>query len=1485
MACLVSQSEMSAIHVAAANGSFRALAASLASIFDHALMPCVGSRDWKKRRRRTVDFADGRGWTPLHWAAYSGSPGCVALLLHYGADPARPDVQGNSPAYWSLAGAGSGAALSFCMTLAVYRSAAPVGGRRMPLVPTRPSSRESFLAALATEAVAAGRAVTAALGARAVEYLGLPGVPISEISAGHHHGRGKVTWLRCPTRDLHPDSVVGAHKYLTMSNSFIRTFFWPWEAVGVIYRELELPPATIVTPTASAPASGSESDASDGEGDATSNSGSATSARRASSARRAAAASASAAASEAAKELRTWVATRPRGTDRRSSRRASPGDLAMAAAAVGDSAALARAMDEASGSFMMCDLVASVSLLHVAARHEQPACARLVLDRASSFTEAAGAPDAAGCTPLHWAAAAGSWRCANMLLQAASCGVRSETGATVAEPSDTAATSTRRTSRVNDSHTTGDSVTPSWARDQETGSHGLVSALLALMDCRGWTPLHAAAFHAQPRAAALLLMAGSDPMALDRKGRAPLALASGSGCGTTTQLLLAYSARSGRLNVNGRDARGRTALHEAAAYGCYGAAGLLLAADASATLGDRRKQTQLISALAARSQRTALLISASLTARIKNTRTGSGAISPHAASHGSAAARTPARSFLRGVQRAFVRVSPPRGTTARPLSHAARSAVGPDHTQDGGSAHTDDGHALEGPSARPASPMNLASTAAALPSFDTSSWAVVAPLGPVVSSDRGKPATPSPGTRVGLSTWIDSTLTLVSQLRPDRFSAWSEEALGEYVVANTGPDMAVVYRRQNDDRDWTLAHFAAGAGCLPLLRAIGDAEVSLLYALKPQCLQSVVHDACVNGRLECLKYLLERSAPAGMGDKNGDTPLHWLAFKGFGACARVLIEDGVGIDVNDVNLDNGTPLHSAANNGDAGLGELLIRAGCDPNQLMTDGNGAVHNAAFEGHAEFLSMLLDNGCRVDTTNGDGRIALHEAASNGHKQVMDILIQQISRLPQEMVASLLDFKDAGGDTPLHWAVCNNHAASTKCLIEAGACLDTVNLDGGTPLHAAVMNHSISCLKILLLYRCDPNIRFVATGVGENETPLMVAACEGDPAAVAMLLEFGAVADRTNHSGNTALHMACARGLTRVAEALIEGGAKIGARCRGGRVPLELLGDAQHAAAMSAMVNLGSDAARAAASAWEADAMDAHSSPPRPGLAAASAAGISPTRRRADPEASSGVQAGPVVLLPGLARAVTDPMTSASVAPTPSDWGGFAPFFRDQMYADLRLSSRDGFILPAHRVVLAARCPMLAGMLMGGFREASQRSVELDMTGETLSAVVRHIYGAPAVMPSGLDAAVAVFEAADVYQLPGLRADAEVAAVASVSAEAVPRAYVLAKVRGMLLLEAACLRMASLASVADHMQKVLTAGDDAPLEEVDAVSNLLYGKLRTSSQRQIGMLQHFATAVPQARAAHDPGCTTATLAQRSPEWRARSRRTSLGSPASHF
>jgi uncharacterized protein len=136
-------------------------------------------------------------------------------------------------------------------------------------------------------------------------------------------------------------------------------------------------------------------------------------------------------------------------------------------------------------------------------------------------------------------------------------------------------------------------------------------------------------------------------------------------------------------------------------------------------------------------------------------------------------------------------------------------------------------------------------------------------------------------------------------------------------------------------------------------------------------------------------------------------------------------------------------------------------------------------------------------------------------------------------------------ADGTTALHWAVRRDDFATVDLLLAAGAKVDATNRYGVTPLWLACVNGDAAIIKKLMAAGADPN-----TSMPEGDTALMTAARTGQVEAVKALLAYGAdVNAKEGTKDQTALMWAAAENNAAVVELLIEAGASLTARSRGG------------------------------------------------------------------------------------------------------------------------------------------------------------------------------------------------------------------------------------------------------------------------------------------------------------------------------------------------
>ena len=165
-----------------------------------------------------------------------------------------------------------------------------------------------------------------------------------------------------------------------------------------------------------------------------------------------------------------------------------------------------------------------------------------------------------------------------------------------------------------------------------------------------------------------------------------------------------------------------------------------------------------------------------------------------------------------------------------------------------------------------------------------------------------------------------------------------------------------------------------------------------------------------------------------------------------------------------------------------------------------------------------------------------LRLVEATKNGDKEtVRSLLKQQID----------VNARQADGATALAWAAYRDDLESAGLLIEAGSDVNAANDYAATPLLLACENGSAPMVDRLLKSGANPN-----AAVWTGETALMRCARTGNVEAVKSLLTRGAdVNAKDNRQMHTALLLAVAERHPEVARVLIEHGADIHARTKGG------------------------------------------------------------------------------------------------------------------------------------------------------------------------------------------------------------------------------------------------------------------------------------------------------------------------------------------------
>ena len=261
---------------------------------------------------------------------------------------------------------------------------------------------------------------------------------------------------------------------------------------------------------------------------------------------------------------------------------------------------------------------------------------------------------------------------------------------------------------------------------------------------------------------------------------------------------------------------------------------------------------------------------------------------------------------------------------------------------------------------------------------------------------------------------------------------------------------------RGDADGYTPLHLAAKNGKLEtvheLLRLGGRPSMTKVAGIGG----TPLHQAAFSGHKEVVLALLDGGCPSKVLNSNGRNVLHVAAQCGRVDLIGLLVEHGLGVNGGDA--DDGTPLHSAAANGNLEAVHELLRLGGKESMTKVAGmcGTPLHWAVLGGHKEVVLVLLDEGCSIDVVDNNGRNALYTAAHGGH---VDLIVMLVER------GLDVNSTDANGYTPLHYAAANGKLEAVHELLKLVAHSVSESKLDITLLHTAVCMGHVDIVSTLL------------------------------------------------------------------------------------------------------------------------------------------------------------------------------------------------------------------------------------------------------------------------------------------------------------------------------------------------------------------------------------------------------------------------------------
>ncbi|KAL2091699.1 hypothetical protein ACEWY4_011515 [Coilia grayii] len=235
--------------------------------------------------------------------------------------------------------------------------------------------------------------------------------------------------------------------------------------------------------------------------------------------------------------------------------------------------------------------------------------------------------------------------------------------------------------------------------------------------------------------------------------------------------------------------------------------------------------------------------------------------------------------------------------------------------------------------------------------------------------------------------------------------------------------------------------------------------------------------------------------------------------------------DSVNVNAKDMAGRKSTPLHFAAGFGRKDVVEHLLQTGANVHSRDDGGLIPLHNACSFGHAEVVSLLLCQGADPNARDNWNYTPLHEAAIKGKIDVCIVLLQH---------GADPNIRNTDGKSALDLA-----DPSAKAVLTGEYKKDEL-------LEAARSGNEEKLMALLtpLNVNCHASDGRKSTSQKMLSTPLHLAAGYNRVRIVQLLLQYGADVHAKDKGGLVPLHNACSYGHYEVTDLLLKHGACVNA-----------------------------------------------------------------------------------------------------------------------------------------------------------------------------------------------------------------------------------------------------------------------------------------------------------------------------------------------------
>ncbi|KAK3607637.1 hypothetical protein CHS0354_010689 [Potamilus streckersoni] len=411
---------------------------------------------------------------------------------------------------------------------------------------------------------------------------------------------------------------------------------------------------------------------------------------------------------------------------------------------------------------------------------------------------------------------------------------------------------------------------------------------------------------------------------------------------------------------------------------------------------------------------------------------------------------------------------------------------------------------------------------------------------------------------------LDMTKYLVENYQTMLNEVDSNKLSAAHLAAESGNVAVLSYLINRGTDPWcrtsngdTLLHMACIKGQLNMTKYLVETYPNMLNDFDSNK-HTATHHAAESGNITVLRFLFDRGSDPWCRTSKGDTLLHMACIRGQFDITKFLVETYPKMLI-EVDSNNHTAAHHAAESGNVALLSYLIDRGIDPwcrtsegdtllhmaclrgqldttkylvetyptmlNEVDSNKHTAAHHAALSGNVAVLIYLIDCGTDPKCTTSEGDTLLHMACMNGQFDMTKYLV--------EVYPNMLNEDDGHKHSAAHHAAESGNVAVLSYLIDCGTNPWCRTSEGDTLLHIACLKGQLDTTKYLvetypdMLNEVDSNKHTAAHHAAES----------GNVSVLSYLIDRGSDPWCKTSKGDTLLHMACMNGRLDMTKYLVE------------------------------------------------------------------------------------------------------------------------------------------------------------------------------------------------------------------------------------------------------------------------------------------------------------------------------------------------------------